>query len=71
MFYRNGFIRPVQQRFFEHPPSPLDFLYGANNPHFSFVKDLFEQMDAVIQILPAFYRWGTVSDVMDRIEEEA
>ncbi|CUU36921.1 MAG: hypothetical protein K6U12_13395 [Armatimonadetes bacterium] len=46
-------------------------LYGANNPHFSFVKDLFEQMDAVIQILPAFYRWGTVSDVMDRIEEEA
>ncbi len=29
------------------------------------------QMDRVIQILPEFYQWGTVTDLMDRIVEEA
>ncbi|MCX7688202.1 MAG: hypothetical protein N2045_09550 [Fimbriimonadales bacterium] len=43
---------------------------GHNAPHWNMTKEMLELMDFVVQILPEFYRWGTVSDVMDRIEEE-
>ncbi|BCW95431.1 MAG: hypothetical protein WHS44_00170 [Fimbriimonadales bacterium] len=41
---------------------------GVPSPHFNYLRELMLQMDAVIGILPEFYRWGTVTDVMDRIE---
>jgi hypothetical protein len=43
---------------------------GHNAPHWNMTKEMLELMDFVVQILPEFYRWGTVSDVMDPIEEE-
>jgi hypothetical protein len=37
-------------------------------PHYCHPVELFENMDAVVQLLPDVLYWGTITDVMDHRE---
>jgi len=37
-------------------------------PHYNHVVELLENMDAIVQLLPEYLYWGTITDVMDHRE---
>ena len=37
-------------------------------PHYCHPVELLENMDAVVQLLPEYLYWGTITDVMDHRE---
>jgi hypothetical protein len=43
-------------------------LNAANQPHYNHAVELLENMDAVVQLLPEYLYWGTITDVMDHRE---
>jgi len=45
-----------------------NILNAANQPHYNHAVELLENMDAVVQLLPEYLYWGTITDVMDHRE---
>jgi hypothetical protein len=45
-----------------------NILNAADQPHYNHAVELLENMDAVVQLLPEYLYWGTITDVMDHRE---
>ena len=68
------FFHPIYDVLCVSPAAPLAPFDGWNRlntigePHFAYVRELLETMDAIVQLLPEYLYWGTITDVMDHRE---
>jgi hypothetical protein len=69
-----AYFHPVECLVPAAPNQVLDRFDGwnipnaANQPHYNHAVELVENMDAVVQLLPEYLYWGTITDVMDHRE---
>jgi len=68
------YIHPHATSMIMSPSDPLARFDGwskqnvIGEPHYNHIVELLEEMDAVVQLLPEYLYWGTITDVMDHRE---